>query len=185
MAEMLTPSQTVGPFFSIGMMQLCRAEIVGDGGGTERISVRGRLLAGDGEGVPDAVLEIWLPATAGATERSLGGSDAYPKGFARVATNDRGDFEFVGPRPVAAKALDAGVHAPHFAVLVFMRGLLRHLVTRLYLPDEPANAEDVTLRIVPVGRRATLIAMREGEKSGHFRWDIRLQGEHETVFFEA
>src|SRR5215831_16567598 len=135
MGELPTASQTVGPFFSIGMTQLQRAEIAADAV-AEGISVRGRLLDGGGEGVPDAVLEIWRPSARSTNEQASEGADWYPKGFARVATNDRGEFTFGGPKPVARKAADGSAHAPHFVVLVFMRGLLRHLVTRLYFSGE-------------------------------------------------
>jgi protocatechuate 3,4-dioxygenase alpha subunit len=76
------------------------------------------------------------------------------------------------------------MQAPHIAVTVFMRGLLKHLVTRVYFPDDPANAEDSILRLVPAERRATLIARRAGSAKGAFEWNIRLQGADETVFFD-
>jgi protocatechuate 3,4-dioxygenase alpha subunit len=77
------------------------------------------------------------------------------------------------------------VHAPHFVVVIFMRGLLRHLVTRVYFPDEPTNSEDVVMRIVPANRRVTIVAMCDSEGGERVLWDIHLQGEQETVFFEA
>jgi len=137
-------------------------------------------LDGHDQPVPDAVLEIWAPGTG--TDECT--AEGYPVGFGRVATNDLGEFDFVVPRPPGSEH-DGRKHAPHLAVLVFMRGLLRHLVTRLYFPDEPANALDPVLQLVPEERRRTLIATAAPEKTAEFSWDIHLQGEQETVFYEV
>lgn len=186
MSHAPTASQTVGPFFSIGLEQHYCAEIAAASESRQRISVRGRVLDGDGEPVPDAVLEVWS-AGAGSADRSheRDGAPKYPTGFARVATNEQGEFAFVGAKPVEVRSADGSVHAPHFVVVVFMRGLLRHLVTRLYFPDEPGNDEDVVMRIVPENRRATIVIARDADTAAGFLWDIHLQGERETVFFET
>jgi protocatechuate 3,4-dioxygenase alpha subunit len=177
-AETTTPSQTVGPFFSIGMDAFLRQEIAGDAGG-QRVTVRGRVLDGDAQPVPDAVLEIWAPG-AGAEKTT---ADGYPAGFGRIATNERGEFQFAVTSH-ARREQDGAVHAPHLAVVIFMRGLLRHLVTRVYFADDAANEHDPVLQLVAPDRRATLIAAALPGKPAEFSWDIHLQGENETVFFD-
>lgn len=180
MGKTPTASQTVGPFFSIGLDPFLRGDLAPVAASGNGATVRGRLLDGDGRPVPDGVLEIWDP---------LGGSEetdsaGYPAGFGRVATNDSGEFQFRVNLHAAPRAQDGSVQAPHVVVLVFMRGLLRHLVTRLYFPG-PANEQDAVLNLVPEERRSTLIAAAHSGKAGDFSWDIRLQGEGETVFFET
>lgn len=191
MSYVPTPSQTVGPFFSIGLSELCR-ENIECGAQGKRVTIRGRILDGDGEPVPDAVLEIWQPrsvelkqAKSEAVEHHSG---KIPVGFGRIATNDLGEFHFGTKKPATRRDAQDLVHAPHFVVLVLMRGLLKPLVTRMYFPDEAANSEDHVLNLVPSDRRATLIAnavpaSTAGENE--LRWDIHLQGERETVFFET
>ena len=178
MSPLPTASQTVGPFFSIGLTALCKADIECPGANGPRATIRGRVLDGDAQPVPDAILEVWQVGDAGPR------NETFPAGFARVATNERGEFQFTTIKPEARRDADGRVHAPHVAALVFMRGLLRHLLTRIYFSNEAANAEDVALRLVPASRRYTLIATASagGEE---WRWDIHLQGERETVFFEA
>ena len=132
------------------------------------VTVRGRVLDGDGLAVPDAVIEVWS-------------STATPRdGFCRTFTNDDGSFALTVARPTATDG-----QAPHLKVIVFMRGLLRHLMTRVYFPDEPANASDTVLSLVPPDRRNTLVARRASDGSGILEWDIAMQGSHETVFFEC
>jgi len=176
-----TASQTVGPFFSIGLDALLHRDASLQSGPQDRVTVRGRVLDGDGQPVPDAVLEIWAPPP-GREETNAAG---YPIGFGRVATNDRGEFEFRASRPAARTEQNGAIQASHLAVLLFMRGLLRHLVTRLYFPDNAANDEDAVLNLLPKDRRATLIAVAAPGQPGQFSWDVRLQGELETVFFDA
>jgi protocatechuate 3,4-dioxygenase alpha subunit len=186
MSHVPTASQTVGPFFSIGLAPHYCAEIAADPAG-QPISVRGRVLDGDGRPVPDAVLEVWsaVAGSADGASSEKGRELKYPRGFARVATNERGEFAFAGAKPAVRKHADGSTHAPHFVVGIFMRGLLRHLLTRLYFPFEPANNEDVVLRIVPANRRATIVGTRDSESGERVLWDIHLQGERETVFFET
>ena len=175
-----TASQTVGPFFQIGLSWLYGDDLAGDASG-ERITVRGRVLDGDGQPVPDALLEIWQADSEGRyphpeDPRCAACAEGF-RGFARVASQGDGSFRFrtIKPGPV-------GEQAPHLNVLVFMRGLLRAVATRIYFPEDPRNAEDGVLARVPEARRATLIA-RHGEP-GVLIWDVRMQGEGETVFFE-
>jgi protocatechuate 3,4-dioxygenase alpha subunit len=151
-----TPSQTVGPFYSIGICR--RAENEPDPGG---VRLRGRLLDGDGAPIPDGVVEIWS-----ATARAWG----------RCGTDADGSFSFSVAKPPPA----AG-EAPRLDVLVFARGLLRHQLTRVYFPDEPeANAADPVLSSLEPDERATLVATTDGDG---LRFDIRMQGDSQTVFF--
>lgn len=178
-----TPSQTVGPFFRIGMESLYTPDLAPDAAG--RVAIGGRVLDGDGAPVNDAILEIWqanahgryahpddaraLPLTAGFT------------GFGRVPTGADGRFRFSTIKPGCVPGPGGVAQAPHLVVAVFMRGLLLHLLTRMYFPDEPRNASDPVLQLVPADRRATLIASRSAEG---LEWNVILQGDKETVFFD-
>lgn len=166
-----TASQTVGPFFSLGTTKGNRTALVAPNA-AGRIRIEGRVLDGEGEGLPDALVEIWQADAAGRYP-----PDAAWDGFGRSPTDERGGFAFVTVKP-GAKAPDA----PHIDVQVFARGLLQRLVTRLYFPEDTVlHAADPLLAGVPAARRPTLVAQRTGE--GTYRFDIRLQGEGETVFF--
>jgi protocatechuate 3,4-dioxygenase, alpha subunit len=157
----LTPSQTVGPFFRIGLSTTIGSHVVGEGmPGAVRIS--GQVFDGAGEPVPDALIETWQPEGAG-----------------RCATDDEGHFAIVTSKPAQDGAENG---APHLDVSVFARGLLTRLVTRMYFPDEhAANDADPVLRTLAPDERATLVAVRA---EGGLRFDIHLQGERETVFFD-
>ncbi|HVC42426.1 MAG TPA: hypothetical protein VND54_10665 [Candidatus Saccharimonadales bacterium] len=160
----LTPSQTVGPFFRIGLSTTIGSHVVGEGTpGAIRIS--GQVLDGAGEPVPDALIETWQAEGAG-----------------RCATDEEGHFAIVTSKP-ARNAIDgAATDAPHLDVSVFARGLLTRLVTRMYFPDEhAANDADPVLRALSSAERSTLVAVSE---SGGLRFDIHLQGARETVFFD-
>jgi protocatechuate 3,4-dioxygenase alpha subunit len=160
----LTPSQTVGPFFGVGL-PFEKGEQVVPAGTAGAIRIEGQVLDGKGDPVPDALLEIWEPGT----------------GFGRVRTDSEGAFGFTTAKPGPTPAPDGRLQAPHMNVTIFARGLLRHLVTRLYFPDEAsANATDPVLNLVEPVRRETLIAKPCG---GVLHFDVRLQGEGETVFF--
>ncbi len=164
MSGPLTPSQTVGPFFGVGL-PFEKGEQVAPPGSAGVIRIEGQVLDGKGEPVPDALLEIWQPTT----------------GFGRARTDSEGAFSFTTPKPGATPAPGGRMQAPHLNVTVFARGLLRHLVTRMYFPDETeANAADPALNLVEPARRQTLIAKNSG---GVLHFDVRLQGERETVFF--
>ena len=168
-----TPSQTVGPFFSIGMRTVDIA-IEPDG---ERLIIQGRVLDGDGNAVNDAVIETWQADSAGHY------ADRSSHSWGRAVTDRSGRFRFSTTKPGRLAGAGDVLHAPHIAVTIFARGLLRHLVTRIYFPDEPSNASDYILGSVPDERRATLIARAAGLNS--FEWNIILQGKDETVFFEC
>jgi len=164
MSGPLTPSQTVGPFFGVGL-PFEKGEQLAPPGAAGVMRIEGQVLDGKGEPVPDALLEIWEPAT----------------GFGRARTDSEGAFSFTTVKPGPVPAPDGGMQAPHFNVTVFARGLLRHLVTRMYFPDETeANGADPVLNLVEPARRETLIATNCG---GVLHFDVRLQGERETVFF--
>jgi protocatechuate 3,4-dioxygenase, alpha subunit len=184
-----TASQTVGPFFSIGLCPGSSGNLVPTeiAAGSKVVSIRGRLWDGDGQAVPDAVLEIWRANDRGKYAGSEDECDAggFPRGFARIPTGELGEFEFATLKPGPTTGDNGEVHAPHLTVLIFMRGLLRHLVTRIYFSRHSANARDPVLRAVPEGRRDTLMAMQIAANENELRWDVYLQGDTETVFFEA
>jgi protocatechuate 3,4-dioxygenase alpha subunit len=174
MSAPLTPSQTVGPFFGVGLPYDGGPEVV-PAATPNALRIEGQVLDGHGEPVPDALIEL---AQAGNSVAEMAGQ---PVLFGRSRTDSEGAFSFVTVKPARTKAPDGTLEAPHLNVTVFARGLLRHLVTRMYFPDEgEANTSDPVLRLVPAERRSTLFARADG-KLLHF--DIRLQGDNETVFF--
>jgi protocatechuate 3,4-dioxygenase alpha subunit len=166
-----TPSQTVGPFFEFGLAT--KAELVApDAPGA--IAIAGQVLDGAGEPVPDGLVEIWQADAAGSYEPSAG--------WGRCQTAPHGGFRFTTVKPGAVHEPDGAVQAPHVSVLCFARGLLKPVLTRIYFPDEDAaNAADPVLRALAGDERATLIASAEGASG--YRFDIRLQGDGQTVFF--
>ena len=183
-----TPSQTVGPFFSIGFAWLERADLSPGASSEAKVSIHGRVLDGDGNPVPDAVLEIWQADAHGRYAHQEDASEPIQAsaffGFGRVPVNDRGEFFFTTIKPGAVQAPDGSRRAPHLVLSVFMRGLLKRLITRIYFPGDPANATDDVLSLVPAARRDTLIARAEAEPAKTLMWDVHLQGDHETVFFD-
>ncbi len=193
MTDGITPSQTVGPFFAYcltpsdyDVREIFSANMAGPDVAGRRIRIEGRVLDGAGEGVSDAMLEIWQADAQGryAHPADAGGrGNAGFTGFGRAATDAEGRFAFstIMPGPVAGPG--GAPQAPHVALTVFARGVLTHLCTRIYFEGEPANAADPVLALVPPARRATLVAKAGAD--GEYGFDVRLQGEHETVFFEA
>jgi protocatechuate 3,4-dioxygenase alpha subunit len=154
------------------------------------ISISGRVLDGDGAPVPDALLEIWQANAAGRYDHPDDTRDIPldPRfsGFGRAGTDAQGSFRFRTIKPGPVPGVGASLQAPHINVSVFARGLLKRLVTRIYFPDEPLNAHDPVLTALPdTARRTTLIAQPiEGESQLDLRFDIVLQGDRETVFFD-
>jgi protocatechuate 3,4-dioxygenase, alpha subunit len=188
MSSVPTPSQTVGPFFSIALSALYREKIECGPGEGECVLIRGRVLDGDGQPVPDAVLEIWQAyqaARGDCDQEPSARREKIPAGFGRIATNERGEFQFNTVPPAPRRDEDGLLHAPHLAVVVLMRGLLRHLLTRIYFAGEATNREDPVLNLVPPERQQTLLAEPANERASELSWDIHLQGALETVFFEA
>lgn len=191
----ITPSQTVGPFFAFGLTpknydwnEAIGNNLITPDASGERIRIEGRVLDGDGTPVVDSMLEIWQADAAGryahpADRRAL--PNAVFKGFGRAGTDQDGRFSFATIRPGAVPGPGGKLQAPHIAVVVFSRGMLTHVFTRIYFADEAANAADPILALVPPDRRPTLVAGRE-DRDGQatYRFDIRLQGDGETVFFD-
>ena len=177
-------SQTVGPFFRIGLEWLCAQP---EPPAPDQVTVSGRVLDGAGDPVPDAMLELWYADPRGvysaAPPTANSSSSACPAGFARIATDDRGCYTFSLPKPGAVEFGDGRMQAPHVVILVFARGLLRHLITRMYFPDEPANETDPLLQTVPEDRRSSLVARARAANRNRLEWNVVLQGDGETVFF--
>jgi protocatechuate 3,4-dioxygenase alpha subunit len=187
-SELLTPSQTVGPYFAM-RLPWPQGPYVVAAGTPGAVTVFGRLLDGAGEPVPDGLVETWQADPAGRFAHPADPRGPVPdgdlgfRGFGRCPTGRDGTWKVVTLKPGPLPGGDGRAEAPHLDVSVFARGLLDRLVTRVYFPDEPAaNEADPVLRSVPAGRRATLVAVPAGE--GLLRFDIRLQGEAETVFFD-
>jgi protocatechuate 3,4-dioxygenase alpha subunit len=202
----ITPSQTIGPFFAYGLTPEGRCDwkpsdhyaafkttvadnlVTPDASG-ERIRIEGRITDGDGVGINDAMIEIWQADAQGryaspADKRAL--PNAQFKGHGRSATNKQGEFAFDTIKPGAVPGPNGAMQAPHIVVAVFSRGMLRQVYTRLYFGDEAANAADPILALVAADRRDTLIAKAEqGGQQSVYRFDIRLQGDNETVFFDV
>ena len=193
-----TPSQTVGPYFAYGLApqqygygsalraiatgDMVTAEVPGD-----RIRVEGCVFDGEGKTVADAMIEIWQADSLGryAHPADARGSNATFTGFGRFGTGTDTEQRFIFDT-IKPGAVDA-VQAPHINVIVFMRGLLLHMYTRIYFSDEVArNATDPVLNAVPTDRRGTLIAERRQSPGGIvYRFDVHMQGPNETVFFDA
>jgi protocatechuate 3,4-dioxygenase, alpha subunit len=181
----LSPSQTAGPYLSIGLLRDLITPHVVDPGDPRALRVHGTLLDGAGDPVPDGMVEIWQANAAGrynhpADERpELPLEDGF-LGFGRSGTVDGGRFDFVAIKPGPVPWPEGGMQAPHLVVGVFARGLLKHAVTRMYFPDEEeANAADPVLSRLDEIARATLVAVAE---DGGLRFDIRLQGPGHTTF---
>jgi protocatechuate 3,4-dioxygenase, alpha subunit len=180
-----TPSQTVGPYFAIGLPWDAGPLVVPpDTPGA--IQIAGIVYDGKGEPVPDSLIETWQADPDGrfADLHDQGRSSQLPgfRGFARCGTEDGdGRFQLVTVKPGRVPWPGGGEQAPHVDVSVFARGMLHRCVTRIYFADEPeANAADPVLHSVPDERRATLLAE---PTDGGYAFDIRLQGPGETVFF--
>lgn len=183
-----TASQTVGPYLHIGLTWLVTENLVAPGVEGDAITIEGRVTDADGAPVDDALVEIWQANRHGryAHPEDTGSAPLEPawKGFGRSATDKDGRFRFTTVKPGRVPAPGGGLQAPHVNVTVFMRGMLKHLCTRIYFPGDPANAEDRVLQSVPAARRATLIARPDPANAKTLMFDVRLQGEGETVFFE-
>jgi len=172
-----TASQTVGPYLHIGLAWLTIDRISPAGLPGEYFTIGGQVHDGGGQPVTDALIEIWQANSAG----QYGGPGFL--GFGRMPTDADGRFEFQTIKPGAVADPRGGQQAPHLLVSIFMRGLLKRLVTRIYFPDEPQNADDFILCRVPAERRNTLVARQVAP--GVLRWNVILQGDAETVFFDC
>lgn len=188
-----TTSQTVGPYLHIGLAPRDCADLEFDGrrDQPDRIVIEGSVFDGDGQSMPDAMVEIWQADATGRyahphdVRSGLDEAHRGASGFGRLPTMPEGRFRFTTVKPGRVPAPDGSLQAPHVVVALFARGLLKHLSTRMYFADEVgANAEDFVLKQVPPARRHTLIASEAGP--GVYRWTLTLQGDaaHETVFFD-
>ena len=188
MSLQATTSQTVGPYFKIGLQWLNRENLAAEGVSGERVTIQGRVVDGDGVPVPDAFLEIW--------QANAHGKYAHPEdtqnkpleagfhGHGRVPVNKDGIFRFATIKPGPVPGPDRKDQAPHLLVSVFLRGVLRRLVTRMYFPDDPGNSGDCILNLVEPERRSTLTAKKLADQPGALEWNVVLQGTNETVFFD-
>jgi len=183
-----TPSQTVGPFFAIGLPWTGGNTLVSPETLGERIEIRGQVLDGDGLPVIDALVEIWQANAAGKyahpeDRREDALVDPAFLGFGRCATDADGQYRFYTIRPGAVPAPGGRMQAPHIMLIVFARGLLQKLITRVYFESTPENAGDPILGLVDATRRERLIARTEPAGAAVYRFNIVLQGEDESVFF--
>ena len=185
----LTPSQTVGPYFAMRLPWADGPYVV-PAGTPGAITIVGRMYDGAGNVIPDGMVETWQADPDGRFAHPDDPRGPVPGGyrgfraFGRCETAPDGSFTIVTLKPGPLPAQDGEVEAPHLDVSVFARGMLDRSVTRMYFPDEAtANAADPVLAAVPADRRSTLIAVAAG--AGQLRWDIHMQGESETVFFDV
>jgi protocatechuate 3,4-dioxygenase alpha subunit len=188
MSELLTPSQTVGPYFSM-RLPWPEGPYVVPAGTPGAVTIYGRLIDGAGDPVPDGLIETWQASPDGRFAHPddprgpVPDGDTGFRGFGRCPTGHDGTYKIVTLKPGPLPSGDGRAEAPHIDVSVFARGMLDRTVTRVYFPDEQAaNAADPVLQTVPAARRATLIAVPAGENQ--LRFDIRIQGDGETVFFD-
>ncbi len=180
-----TPSQTVGPFFHYALPYEHGPRLAGpDRPGVFRLT--GRVIDGQGNGIGDALVEVWQADEHGDFATEPGLYDEVPaggfRGFGRCATDEHGRFEFHTVRPAAVPTAGGTPQAPHVSLSVFARGMLRQSVTRVYFEDEDANASDPLLSSVDPERRGTLVATRTEDG---YRIDVHMQGDDETVFLDV
>lgn len=187
-----TPSQTVGPYFAMRIAADDAESVLPVPEGAERIVITGTVYDGDGNHVEDALIETWQANPAGRydhpdDQRDIDLSTGFT-GFARAKSDfDDGSYRIDTVKPGAVPDPEGEPQAPHIAVVIQARGMLNPVFTRIYFSDEaPANQHDLVMRRVPEGRRPTLIAdLVEGTDPVEYQFDIRLQGEGETVFFDV
>ena len=195
MAE-ITPSQTVGPYFAYGLTpggkydwkDTFGTDLVTPDASGERIRIEGRVLDGDGLPINDCMIEIWQADAQGryASPADPRRPNAAFRGFGRAGTDAEGRYGFDTIKPGPVPGLEGKMQAPHVVLAVFARGMLRQSYTRIYFADEAANADDAILTLVPPERRATLVAAKTmAQGRAIYTFDIRMQGEAETVFFEV
>ena len=191
MTRAITPSQTIGPFFHQALLREQWSDLAADDSRADIMTIEGRVLDGDGAAVSDAMIEIWQADATGHYNHPEDRGDGVAKnsgfrGFARIATGPDGGFRLRTIKPGLVPGAGEALQAPHINVSVFARGLLKRLATRIYFPDEPLNQRDAVLNAVPPARRSTLIAYPAPGCAGErvLRFDIVLQGERETVFFD-
>jgi protocatechuate 3,4-dioxygenase, alpha subunit len=186
-----TPSQTIGPFFHYALMQDGVDDLDPAGEAGRPIVISGSVRDGAGAVISDAMVEVWQSDGAGRYRHPADGrSSDVPSsflGFGRVASAHDGTYRVRTAMPGTVPGRDGSVQAPHLNVHVFARGVLDKLATRIYFEGSQANEQDPVLTSVPFERRGTLLARPDGEEGDarRYRFDIVLQGEGETVFFDA
>jgi protocatechuate 3,4-dioxygenase, alpha subunit len=196
MSRLVTPSQTIGPFFHRALMheEWHRQwdDLAARGAAGERVTIEGRVLDGDGAPVGDAMLEVWQANGAGRYDhpddcRKNRALDPNFHGFGRVATDSDGRFRLRTVKPGEVPGIGDAPQAPHLNLSVFARGLLKRLVTRIYFPGDSLNETDPLLSALPAARRATLIARvaNSGAAGCVLHFDVVLQGDNETVFLDV
>lgn len=187
----LTPPQTIGPFFAYCLtssdygQKLITSNRV-QAGNERQVLIKGSIYDGNGAPVTDAMLEIWQIDTQSRLPKDLHDTNTSFNGFARSGTDVQGSYQFETVKPGQSLDLNNVLQAPHINVVVFARGLISHLFTRIYFSDENCNETDPTLSsIKDVRRRASIIATRasESDQCTTYIFDIHLQGAFETIFF--
>jgi protocatechuate 3,4-dioxygenase alpha subunit len=184
----LAASQTIGPFFQIGLEDLYQTDLTVPGLTGTVISISGKIFDADRLPVPDALVEIWQANSLG----KYAHPDDYQDkpldpgftGFGRCPTNSEGAFQFRTVKPGPVPSSTEALQAPHINVSIFMRGLLNRLVTRIYFSGDERNGVDEVLCLVDPARLSTLFARPDPHCPTVYRWDVILQGPHETVFFD-
>jgi protocatechuate 3,4-dioxygenase alpha subunit len=183
-----TPSQTVGPFFHIGCNKMMVSNLAGPNVSGTHITIEGLILDGDKNPVPDAMIEIWQANSSSKYPHLEDKQDKLSapefRGFGRTATDQNGRFRFTTIKPGPVPGLDGSIQAPHLMISIFMRGLMKRLVSRMYFPGESTNTSDPVLNLVDPIRRETLIARAKENSPEILHWDVILQGKDETVFFD-
>jgi protocatechuate 3,4-dioxygenase, alpha subunit len=185
-----TPSQTVGPFYAIGLTRQPMNNLVKESTEGQRIRIEGQVFDGDGVAIPDVMVEIWQANAYGRynhphdkQEKPL---DPAFTGWGRSGTDEKYFYGFETIKPGPVPGAGDTVQAPHVNVVIFARGMLVHAYTRIYFADEPANANDPVLNSIKNKKRRRTLIASPGMEYGKtvYRFDIRLQGENETVFFD-
>ena len=193
----ITPSQTVGPYFAYGLTSNGKYDwndafsnnlVTADTSG-ERVRVEGRVFDGDGKPVPDCMLEIWQADAQGRfadPQDTRAQPNSSFRGFGRCGTDKDGGYAFDTIKPGSVPDPDGKPQAPHILLAIFARGMLLQNYSRIYFGGDPANADDPVLALVPMDRRATLIAQQANcNGNAIYRLDIHLQGDNEMVFFDV
>ena len=184
-----TSSQTVGPYFRIGLTEkYSKPCIAGPQAKGERVKLNIRVLDGDGLPIDDSLIEIWQADASGKynhpDDPRPGPSDPACDGFGRMGTDENGCCQFETVRPGCVPGPANSLQAPHLNVAVYSRGLLKQFYTRIYFAGDPANQSDPVLALVPADRRDTLMAQPDPTRPGSWRFEVCIQGDKETVFFD-
>jgi len=184
-----TPSQTAGPFFHLGLTTARSVHEIADVAAKgEHMRIICRVLDGEGTPLNDAMIEIWQADAEGKYNHSDDPrgktSDPHCTGFGRLGTDQNGTCIFETIKPGRVPTDQGGFQAPHLNISVFARGILQRLATRMYFSEDPCNAEDPVLALVPQDRKGTLMAHPDPADPQAWRFDIRLCGDGETVFFD-